>query len=88
MVDVSWSCCSSGFLVFSFSVSTSEESEVVQPETNNAKAMNTDERRTGAVCHVGLESCSAHYSTQMGSDRSMVARLDRGQQACIGESPS
>ncbi|MCS5675234.1 MAG: hypothetical protein NZ605_09545 [Acidimicrobiales bacterium] len=43
--------------------------------------MNTDERRTGAVCHLGLESCSAHYSTQMGSDRSMIARLDRGQQA-------
>ncbi len=88
MVDVSWSCCSSGFLVFSFSVSTSEEFEEAQPETNNANAMNTDERRTGAVCHLGLESCSAHDSTKMGSDRSMIARLDRGQQACIGESPS
>ncbi len=88
MVDVSWSCCSSSFSVRSFSVSTSEEFEEAQPETNNAKAMNTDERRTGAVCHVGLESGTAHYSTQMGSDRSMIARLDRGQQACIGESPS
>ena len=59
MLDVSCSCCSSGFLVFSFSVSTSEEFEVVQPETNRTKVKKIDERRTPPVCQADVESCDA-----------------------------